>query len=38
MAAVRDEEKDSRFEQLFARPSITGMLELSWQDFQDFVA
>lgn len=38
MAAVRDEEKVSRFEQLFARPSITGMLELSWQDFQDFVA
>jgi chromosome partitioning protein len=38
MAAVRDEEKDSRFERLFARPSITEMLELSWQDFQDFVA
>src|SRR5690242_1172215 len=37
MAVAVDEKKLATFEQLFAQPSVEGMLALSWQDFQDFV-
>lgn len=36
--AAMDEGKSNLFNRIFARPTLQAMLDLSWQDFQHFVA